>query len=200
MKFVHVITCAALISFFAGIVWSTPERNLAVAETDQTISIPKGSVGRTRTLTQPLTYNTDDPNLFMPKQDTDSDLKPCSETNTMPCEVSPRNPVKEELDAKESRPGLFKRGEAVTCIYPAIYSWTDGNQFIKNVGMKCTVVQASEPWDDLEKDYQHIQVDCSKDIDFQSSSQPGVGMVKDHKLMFKVRWFSSTDCYHFQQQ
>jgi hypothetical protein len=66
--------------------------------------------------------------------------------------------------------------------------------------MKCTVVQASEPWDDLEKDYQHVQVDCSKDIDFQSSDQPGVGMVKGHKLMFKVRWMSSTDCYHFQQQ
>lgn len=196
MKFIHVLICAALIAFMAGLVHTT-QTEVIIEQKE----IPSTKV-RSGRLTDSVNANVnwDDPNLGQPVVVHDHDLKPCSQVNTMPCDTSPPNPVKEELDAVESRPGLFKKGEKVTCIYPAIYWWTDGNEFVKNVAMKCTVVQASEPWDDLEKDYQHVQVDCSKDIDFQSSSQPGVGMVKGHKLMFKVRWFSSTDCYHFQQQ
>lgn len=199
MKFVHVAICAALLSFLLGLIWSTQTRHINSVER-------VAPVNTSYTMNASLTdepkreVNWDDPNLGQPVVVHDHDLKPCSQVNTMPCDTSPPNPVKEKLDAVESRPGLFKKGEKVTCIYPAIYWWTDGNEFVKNVAMKCTVVQASEPWDDLEKDYQHVQVDCSKDIDFQSSSQPGVGMVKGHKLMFKVRWFSSTDCYKFQQQ
>jgi hypothetical protein len=129
----------------------------------------------------------------------DNTLRPCSEVNTMPCDVSPPNPVKDALDEVQQRDGLFKKGEEVTCIYQGIFCWDNRDEFVKAIPMVCKVLQASEPFDDLEKDYQHIQVDCSKDLVTKSSDQPGAGMVKDHKLNYKIQWFSSTDCYHFVQ-
>lgn len=197
MNFIHAIICGALIGFMAGLVHTTQQTEVIIEQKE----IPSTKVHNGR-LTDSVnaSVNWDDPNLGQPIVTHEHDLKPCSEVETMPCETSPRNPVREQLEATKERPGLFKKDEAVTCIYPAIFWWTDKSEFVKTVAMKCTVVQASEAFDDLEKDYQHVQVDCSKDIDFQSSSQPGVGMVKGHKLMFKVRWMPSTDCYHFQQQ
>lgn len=197
MKFIHVLISAALFSLLMGLVYSTQGNEYIEQKIE--VSSNNVSTGKLTDEAKPI-VNWDDPNLGQPVTIQDTDLKPCSEVNTMPCETSPRNPLKEELDTATERPGLFKKGEAVTCIYPAIFWWTDKSEFVKNVAMKCTVVQASEAFDDLEKDYQHVQVDCSKHIDFQSSDQPGVGMVKGHKLMFKIRWFPSTDCYKFQQQ
>lgn len=196
MKFIHVLICAALIAFMAGLIYSTQDQVIVEHKTVSTVNVAGGRL----TDSVDRAVNWDDPNLGQPVVTHEHDLKPCSEVNTMPCDVSPPNPLKEQLDATKERPGLFKKGEAVTCIYPAIFWCTDKSEFVKTVGMKCTVVQASEEYIDLEPNYQHIQVDCSKDIDFQSSDQPGVGMVKGHKLMFKVRWFASTDCYNFQQQ
>lgn len=198
MRFLHILICAALISFMVGLYHST--QAVEVVEQKHEANSAYMNNSRFTDSVDHKAVNWDDPNLGQPIVAHDVDLKPCSEVQTMPCETSPRDPLREDLDAVKSRPGLFTKGEKVTCIYPAIFWWTDKSEFVKNVAMKCTVVQASEPWDDIEKDYQHIQVDCSKDIDFQSSNQPGVGMVKGHKLMFKVRWFSSSDCYHFVQQ
>lgn len=199
MRFIHVVICAALLSFLLGLIWSTQFRQIASVERTSPVN-SSYTISKPFTEDVNKTVNWDDPNLGQPVVTQDTDLKPCSEVQTMPCETSPKNPLKEELDAEKAGPGLFKKGDKVTCIYPAIFWWTDKSEFVKNVAMKCTVVQASEAYNDLEPNYQHIQVDCSKHIDFQSSDQPGVGMVKGHKLMFKVRWFPSTDCYNFQQQ
>ncbi len=96
-----------------------------------------------------------------------------------------------------SGPKIFEKGEMVTCIYSAVKSWSDGNEFIENMPMKCLVVNASDVWNDLEPNYQHVQVDCTKDLETKWSDTPGLGLVKGHKLNYRQRWFTSNDCYHF---
>lgn len=123
-------------------------------------------------------------------------LKDCSRVNTMPCTASPRNPLKEKLDSQVmNNTKLFKKNDYITCIYPLVQftAWSDGTkeQYVKNVGLKCIVLKASEEYPDLEPNYQHLRVDCTKDM-------PKYNAVMEHKLN-GVRWFSSTDCYHFTQ-
>ena len=99
---------------------------------------------------------------------------------------------------------LFKKGEMVTCIYSGIFSWSDGDEFVKNVPIKCKVTQVAD-WitDNSEygqsKYYQNFEVDCTKDIDAKSGG-PGAGLVKNHKLNIKKRWYSTEECYHFVTQ
>ncbi len=199
MKFVHVAICAVLLSFLVGLIVETQGTPRVLGNVIEPIIVTNSTVGQTKPFTQDTTVNLDDPNLGQPVDTPDTDLKPCSQVNTMPCEVSPRDPLKEELNAKVEPSGLFTKGEKVTCIYPAIFWWTDRREEVRTIGMKCTVTEASEEFADLEPGYQHVQVDCSKDLKTKWSDQPGVGMVKNHKLNPKVRWFASTDCYHFQQ-
>lgn len=187
MNFKELTLCAILISFAGGVFYEF-NSDADIEPVRSTQSKRKHKV----TLEEFTPANTAPPLT--------NTLKPCSETTMMPCDVSPPNPVKDSLDAKPQRDGLFKKGEMITCIYQGIFWWTDRNEFVKAVPMVGKVVQASEAFDDLEKDYQHIQVDFSKDLAFKSSDQPGVGMVKDHKLNYKVQWMPSTDCYHFVQQ
>jgi hypothetical protein len=127
----------------------------------------------------------------------DSDLKSCSRTNTMPCEVSVVDPVKEKLEAHPQAEGVFYKGEKVTCLYNGVYSWDNGNEYIKTVGMECRVTAASEVFTDIGPQYQQIKVNCSKGLEKAWSDQPGVGMVKGHKLNFVERWYTSDECYHF---
>lgn len=199
--FTRTLITAAIVSFTIGVIWSRPsERSIAEYPSN---TLPPSIYQMSKPLTYSPTVNMDDPNLVMPVQsrkEPDTNLKPCSETTTMPCEVSPHSPLKEELDAKDSGPGLFKRGEMVTCIYQGIFWWDNRDEFVKTVPMVCKVLQASEAWDDIEPNYQHIQIDCSKDLTTKWSDQPGAGMVKNHKLNFKVRWYNSNNCYHFVQK
>ncbi len=98
---------------------------------------------------------------------------------------------------KQTSTNLFKKGEEVTCIYDGIWSWSNGEQFVKNTDIECKIINASEAFDDLEPNYQHIQVNCLKGLSEKWSNRPGMGMVKGHKLNYVVRWFNSNDCYHF---
>lgn len=133
---------------------------------------------------------------IVPEPDSEG-LPSCSEVNTMPCTASPPNPLKDKLDKQVvNNYKLFKKNEAVTCIYPLVRFrvWSDGakEEYIENTGLVCKVLKASEEYPDLEPNYQHLQVDCTKDM-------TNYNAVIGHKLN-AVRWMSSTDCYHFVRQ
>src|SRR5271166_1451639 len=110
MKYIEVLICAALISFMAGSLYET-ERTPAAVD-------------------KPIKMEEHKPALeeILPK--IKAELKPCSQTTMMPCDVSPRDPVKESLEDHPQKEGLFVKGEKVTCIYQGVYSWTDGNEFM----------------------------------------------------------------------
>lgn len=178
MKFIEVLICAILISFMAGLLYTTQRAPAAV---EKPIKVEHKSVIEEIVEDMPLEVG----------------LKPCSQTNTMPCEVSPKDPVRDSLEDHPQRDGLFVKGEKVTCIYQGVYSWTDGNEFMKGVGMECKVIEVSKEMPEFEPGYQHVKVNCLKSLEKLWSNQPGLGMVKGHKLNFVERWYSSADCYHF---
>lgn len=94
---------------------------------------------------------------------------------------------------------LYVKGDKVTCMYEGVFSFFDGEEFVNTVPIKCIVLEASGVLEHIAPNYQHIKVDCTKDVDANSSSIPGVGMVKGHKLNYKIRWYNSTSCSHFQR-
>ena len=102
-----------------------------------------------------------------------------------------------ETPTVKSNGVIFTKGELITCIYDAVMSWSDGEEFIKPIPMQCEVIEASEILDDIEPNYQHIHVDCTKDLGTKWTTKPGVGLVKNHRLNYKKPWFTSNDCYHF---
>jgi hypothetical protein len=96
---------------------------------------------------------------------------------------------------------LFEKGEEITCIYQGIFSWSDGNEFVKAVPIECKVVELMEGTEDMSqynqsKYYQRFKVDCTKDVDYKSGP-PGAGLVKGHKLNVKQFWTHTENCYHF---
>jgi len=195
MRFIEVVICAGLISFLGGLFWATqaPEsvdRTLTTIKHYKTVELI--GVVRSIPFNQPTKIDVD--HYLTGKEP----LKPCSEATTMPCDGSPLDPLRESLNAKDSGISnykLFVKGEKVTCIYPLIKyrAWSDGTkeEYAENTGLKCNVLQASESFDDIEKNYQHIQVDCTKDM-------ANTNAVIGHKLN-SVRWTNSVDCYHFVQ-
>jgi hypothetical protein len=83
---------------------------------------------------------------------------------------------------------IHKVGAMVTCIYTAIYSWDNGDEFPKMVPMKCEVLEVS-------RHSSQLKIDCSKDLKTQWSDRPGHGMVKDHKINKTVFWSANASCY-----
>jgi len=175
--FYHILVCAALLAFFFGLVYGTNN-----AESEQ-----RGPNG---TKSKRFIKNNISPKILPA---IDNTLRPCSEVNTMPCSTSPLNPLKEKLDSQDQREGLFKKGEEVTCIESVVIvtHWSDGDdESVKNLGLTCKVLIASEEYPDLEPNYQHLKVKCNYDL-------PNV--VQNHKLNNAERWTSSSSCYHFVQ-
>ena len=168
MRFIKILICTILLSFLGGLIYGTIKAE-----------VPK-IIMKSKPVNEIITTGI---------------LKPCSEVETMPCEVSPPNPVKDNLDAYGQRTGLFKKGEQITCIYSLVKSrhWSDGTdeEYIENVGVICKVLVASEEHIDIEPNYQQLKVKCNLDV---------YGIVKKHKLNKVERWFAGTDCYHFVQQ
>ena len=176
MKYVEVLICVLLMSLFVGILYGKESHSMA----------PK-----------PVEVETT-PAIEDIQPEIENGLKPCSRTTMMPCEVSPVDPVRRKLENKYPvRKNLFYEGEKVTCVYPGVYWWDNGDEFMKTVGMECKVIKASEEQAYLAPGYQQIKVDCTKGLEKMWSTQPGAGMEKGHKLNFVKRWFSSDDCYHF---
>jgi hypothetical protein len=125
-------------------------------------------------------------------------LKPCSKTKTMPCSTFTPDPVREKLDRKpQQRQGLFHEGENVTCLYGGVYSWDNGDEFVKTVGVQCKVLEATEELVEFAPGYQQVKVDCLDSLKKLLTKKSGTGMVKGHKLNLTEPWMSSTDCYHF---
>lgn len=179
MKYVEVLICAALLSFMAGLIYQT-ERAPAAVEKPIKVEAPKSIIEE-----------------IVEDMPLEVGLKPCSKTTMMPCEVSPKDPVRDSLEDHSQKEGLFRKGENVTCIYQGVYWWTDGREDMKSVGMQCKVLEVTKELSEFEPGYQHIKVNCLKGLEKLWSDQPGVGMVRGHKLNFVERWFPSTDCYHF---
>ncbi len=196
MRFFEIAIAVCLLSFFAGIyIHSNPTPSVYVDYTQR----------RPENVTQGSFTKPTKPHPSRPKPGTiaETDLKPCSQVNTMPCTESPTNPLREALDAKDEATGIFKKGQMVTCIYPGVFYHEacskdqcdiDDSEFIKNVAVECRVTQASEVYNG---DTQQIKVNCTKDLSTKWSAKPGPTMVKDHKLNKAERWFFSEDCYHF---
>lgn len=186
MKFVHILSCVALGSFMIGMFCATecshkPEKPSKVPDVAPAVSKDM------------ITSNKGDVEIL---NGANPGLKPCSSSTQMPCEVSPRDPVRESLEAREKVKELFEVGEKVTCIYRAVYSWDNGDEYVKNVGVQCKVTIATEAFEELEPGYQQLKVNCGGGLK-KLWGDKGSGMVKGHKLNFVERWVSSTDCYHF---
>jgi len=184
MKFIEVVICAVLISFMAGLFYATEYRSRQPDNVKkQKVDVEKSTLDE-----------------IVDSIPLEAKLEPCSKTTMMPCEVSPKDPVRENLNDRPQKEGLFVKGEKVTCIYNGVFWWDNKDEFMKTVGMACKVVEASEEYTDLEPGYQQLKVNCKKGLEKMWSDQPGAGMVKGHKLNFVERWFPSTDCYHFQSE
>jgi hypothetical protein len=200
MRYVEILISAALLSFLGGLIYATQFVSTNELVERKAIGI-HGTNSKLTDAPKKTPYDVMFKDAVKPTTIDDKELPSCSKVNTMPCTASPPNPLKESLDAKiVNNDKLFPKGEKVTCIYPAIKSWTDGNEFVENVAMKCKVIEASVEFADLEPNYQHIKVNCLKDLETKWSDQPGLGMVKGHKLNHVERWFTSSDCYHFQSK
>lgn len=200
MKYIEVLICAALISFMAGLYYETEYKQFPPKVEAPKTKRPASTQEQKDAVAE--VFNDKDPNLAKTNdivEDDDSKLESCSKTNTMPCNDHPVDPVKEELNEHPQKDGLFRKGEKVTCVYDGIYSWTDGNEFVKGVAMQCDVIQVTEELPEFGLHYQHIKVNCLRGLKTMWSDQPGVGMVKGHKLNLVERWYSSDECYHFQQ-
>jgi len=182
MKYIEVLICAALTSFLIGLFYQTEYVNNDI----QRVQLPDS-------ITNDIPVVQDQPAKVTV---TDHALKPCSQSNTMPCDESPIDPLKERLNAVKNQGGLFYKGERVTCIYQGVYSWDNGDEFIKATPVRCKVIEATGELVDLQPGYQHIHVDCTEGLKSLWGS-PGVGLVKGHKLNYKQLWYSSDNCYHF---
>lgn len=94
--------------------------------------------------------------------------------------------------------GFFK-GEKVTCIYSGIFSWDNGDEFVKNILVQCKVLQVTGYSDEYSPGYQQIQVDCTDGLKDKWANGSGTGLVKNQKyeLNKKILWYTSDECYHF---
>jgi hypothetical protein len=104
-------------------------------------------------------------------------------------ELPETDPIRYEYEHSEyGNEKVHKVGDTVTCIYVAIYSWDNGDEFPKTVPMKCKVLEVS-------KHSPQIKIDCRKDLKTQWSDRPGHGMVKNHDLNKTVSWSANASCY-----
>ncbi len=127
-----------------------------------------------------------DPNL----DTVEETFTPSDRPATEPTEIEKPNDTK-----------LFRVGEEVTCIYNGVFSWDNGDEFVKGIAVECKVTQVMDGVEDMSeygqsKHYQRFEVDCTKDIKAKTGG-PGYGLVPDHKLNIKKRWYSTEECYHF---
>ena len=194
MRYTEIVICTVLLSFMAGLLCETQCHHEV---TDNAQRRPESVYS---------TFSPPKPTKPLPSSPTEETaLKPCSKSHTMPCDMSPPNPLKESLDAKVEASTVFTKGEGVTCIYPGVFyheacskdqCLIDGAEFIKNIAVECKVLDASEVYNGSE---QQIKVNCLKDLETKWSATQGNSLVKGHKLNATERWFFSDDCYHFTQ-
>lgn len=89
----------------------------------------------------------------------------------------------------------FSSGEKAVCIYQGVYSWSDGDEFLKNIPVSCKIIQATEYMHEFDKDYQMLEVDCAEGLAGLWGSGPGVGLVKNHSLNKTRLWYTNAECY-----
>lgn len=94
----------------------------------------------------------------------------------------------------------FKVGQDATCMYEAVKSYFDGTEFLETLPIICVILEAIRVDNEYDINYQHLKVDCTKDLDRKSSDKPGMGIVKNHPQNFKIRWYNSTNCYHLTER
>lgn len=96
-----------------------------------------------------------------------------------------------------SQAHAFKVGDRAICVYHGVASWSSGNEFIEVVEIECKVKFAGPKTNDVDygKNYQHLQMDCTKALLEKSSSTPGQGLVRGHKLNVDYPWLTSTECF-----
>ncbi len=115
-------------------------------------------------------------------------------THEQPKDIPPPRPTDTQL---------FVVGEHVTCIYQGVFSWTDGDQFLKTIPLECIILEVTAPEDmssyGQSNVRQNIHVDCTKSV-IKNTGSPGIGLVPHHKLNVKKRWYATEDCYHFVQE
>jgi hypothetical protein len=200
MKYVEFLICVALASFLGGLIYATQgsfpkhQQEEEPKNLEEKINPFRHSSSDSDSLTvrRHVAHELLDEGISPSK----IELKPCSETNTMPCEESPRDLVREKLESHPQSEGLFYNGEKVTCLYRGVYSWDNGDEFMKTAGVQCKVVEASEEFADFAPGYQQIKVNCSEGLKKMWGSR-GTGMVKGHPMNYVKRWYTSDDCYHF---
>ncbi len=89
----------------------------------------------------------------------------------------------------------FVKGEKVVCIYEGVYSWSNGEEFVKTTQVECIILEASKVHEEYSQHYQMLRVDCTEGLKDKWDSGPGTGLVRNHVSNKLKRWYTSDECY-----
>lgn len=65
---------------------------------------------------------------------------------------TPTNPPVEPTEIeKPNDTKLFRVGEDVTCIYNGVFSWDNGDEFVKGVAIECKVITVADGVEDMSE-------------------------------------------------
>lgn len=91
-------------------------------------------------------------------------------------------------------PALFNKNDKVVCMYEGVFSYITGEEFVQTIPLECTILNASDIIIEGGPFYQHLRVDCTKDLQTKWTDRKGLGLVKGHKLNYEIFWTNSTSC------